>query len=165
MLEAGRAGWGPSGRNGGFLHGYWSGIGWLRDLVGDAAAVALCRAADGAIPAVRHLGADVWLHEAGMLRVSTTPSQEAAIDRTVAAGRAVGAPEEALALTPSEVRARCHSPRFRRGVFFRDGATVQPARLVLALRSAVLAAGVQLHERSPAAVSYTHLTLPTTERV
>jgi glycine/D-amino acid oxidase-like deaminating enzyme len=34
-------------------------------------------------------------------------------------------------------------------VFFRDGATVQPARLVRALRRAVVAAGVELYERTP----------------
>jgi glycine/D-amino acid oxidase-like deaminating enzyme len=43
---------------------------------------------------------------------------------------------------------RCSSPVFRRGVFYRDGATVQPARLLRALRSRVLAAGVRLHERT-----------------
>jgi glycine/D-amino acid oxidase-like deaminating enzyme len=45
---------------------------------------------------------------------------------------------------------RVRSPVFRKGVFFRDGATVQPARLVRALRRAVIADGVHLHERSPA---------------
>src|SRR4029077_20788744 len=38
------------------------------------------------------------------------------------------------------------SPVFRRGVFFPECATVQPARLVRALRRAVLDAGVVLHE-------------------
>ncbi len=38
---------------------------------------------------------------------------------------------------------------FRRGVFFRDGATVEPGLLVRALRRAVLDAGVVLHERTP----------------
>ena len=45
---------------------------------------------------------------------------------------------------------RVRSPVFRKGVFFPDGATVQPARLVRALRRAAIGAGVQLHERSPA---------------
>jgi glycine/D-amino acid oxidase-like deaminating enzyme len=35
------------------------------------------------------------------------------------------------------------------GAFFRDGATVQPARLARALRRAVLAEGIALHERTP----------------
>ncbi|MBD0291836.1 MAG: FAD-dependent oxidoreductase, partial [Thermoleophilia bacterium] len=41
-------------------------------------------------------------------------------------------------------------PRFRRGVFFRDGATVQPARLARALRRGVLDEGVALFERTRA---------------
>ena len=49
-----------------------------------------------------------------------------------------------------ELSRRCSSPAFRRGVFFRDGATVHPARLVRALRSEALAAGVRLHERTEA---------------
>ena len=49
-----------------------------------------------------------------------------------------------------ELAERCRSPRFRRGVLFRDGATVQPARLVKALRRAVLEDdGLDLHERTP----------------
>jgi glycine/D-amino acid oxidase-like deaminating enzyme len=50
-------------------------------------------------------------------------------------------------LDRGEVAERIRSPRFRRGVLIR-GATVQPARLVRALRRAALAAGVELHERS-----------------
>ena len=51
--------------------------------------------------------------------------------------------------TARRVRRRLDSPRFRRGVFFRDGAIVQPARLALALKRAALAAGVQLFEHTP----------------
>jgi glycine/D-amino acid oxidase-like deaminating enzyme len=52
------------------------------------------------------------------------------------------------------------SPVFRRGVFFPDGATVQPARLVRALRRQVLAAGVELHEHSPATFREGEVTTP-----
>src|SRR5439155_20372016 len=48
------------------------------------------------------------------------------------------------------VAERIRSPVFRRGVFFPDGATVQPARLVRALRRAALDGGIVLHEGSPA---------------
>ena len=41
---------------------------------------------------------------------------------------------------------RISSPVFRHGVFWPEGATVQPARLVAALRRAVIAAGITLHE-------------------
>ncbi len=39
---------------------------------------------------------------------------------------------------------------FRRGVFFRECATVQPARLVRALRRAAVAANIEIHEGSAA---------------
>jgi glycine/D-amino acid oxidase-like deaminating enzyme len=55
-------------------------------------------------------------------------------------------------LTRDELAERIRSPVFRRGVLFPDGATVQPARLVRALRRAVLDAGVELYEHSPAAL-------------
>src|SRR2546422_1004680 len=58
LLEASLCGDGPSGRNGGFLHGYWSNLGRLRERVGDEGALAVARAADGAIPAVSELGED-----------------------------------------------------------------------------------------------------------
>jgi glycine/D-amino acid oxidase-like deaminating enzyme len=150
LLEADRCGAGPSGRNGGFIHGYWAGVAGVRRTLGDDGAVRLARAAEAIIPGVRSLGADVWLREGGMLKVSTTPSQDAAIDRAVRAADELGAPEEAVALDERELAARVASPVFRRGVFFRECATVQPARLVRALRAAILAAGIELYEGTQA---------------
>jgi glycine/D-amino acid oxidase-like deaminating enzyme len=149
LLEARFCGFGPSGRNGGFCHGYWSYLPTLRSLFGDAAALELCRAGDLIVPGIRAFlegrGEDAWLREGGMLQVSTTPRQDAAVDEQLHAARAVGRPEEAEPRPAPGI-----SPRFRRGVFFRDGATVHPARLVRALRRAALDAGVQIHEGSPA---------------
>jgi glycine/D-amino acid oxidase-like deaminating enzyme len=149
VLEADVCGAGPSGRNGGFLHGYWASLGELVPLLGRDSALDLARAGERIVPAVRALDADVWLREAGMLMVSASPVQDAAIDAAVRAAADVDVREEAVALTQEEVAARIRSPAFRRGVFFPDGATVQPARLVRALRDAVVAAGVELYEQSP----------------
>ena len=152
LLEAEVVGWGPSGRNGGFLHGYWSNLGRLRELFGDSGALDVARAAARAIPAVRRLceqrGEDVWLREAGFLKVSAAPAQDSAIERLAASAKALGVEEEAVPLSAEEVAERCRSPRFRGGVFLRDCATVQPARLARALGRAVLAEGVVLHERT-----------------
>jgi glycine/D-amino acid oxidase-like deaminating enzyme len=149
VLEADQCGAGPSGRNGGFLHGYWASAAKTIATLGRARALELARAGEAIVPAVRALGADVWLREAGMLMVSAAPAQDAAVDAAVAAAVALGAPEEAVPLSIEQVRARIRSPCFRRGVFFRECATVQPARLVRALRDAVLAAGVELFEGTP----------------
>jgi glycine/D-amino acid oxidase-like deaminating enzyme len=149
LLEARRIGEGPSGRNGGFLHGYWSSLPTLRAVLGDEGALAVARASDAVTPAVRALGEDVWLREGGMLKVAATPAEDAAVERAVATARELGVPEEAVPLAPDEVAARISSPRFRSGVRYRDGATVQPARLALALKRAAVAAGVTLHEGTP----------------
>jgi glycine/D-amino acid oxidase-like deaminating enzyme len=153
VLEAEHCGAGPSGRNGGFLHGYWSSLARLRDRVGDAAALELARAGDRVIPAVRAFcerrGEDVWLREGGLLKVSASAAQDGAVRAAVEAARELGVPEEAVPLTPAEVAERCRSTAFRGGVRFRDGATIQPARLVRALRRAAVEAGVAVFERTP----------------
>jgi len=153
ILEKEIVGWGPSGRNGGVLHGYWTHLSRLRDLLGDAGALELARASDAAVPAIRSFaerqGSDVWLHEGGYLKVSASPAQDAAVERAVTTARELGVPEECVPLTADEVAERVRSPVFRRGAYYRDGATVQPARLARALRRAVLAAGVALYEGTP----------------
>jgi len=124
---------GPSGRNGGFLHGYWASLANLVSLLGRSRAVELARAGEG------------WL-----LMVSAAPAQDAAVDEAVAAARQVGFEDQAVPLGQEALAERIRSPVFRRGVYFPDGATVQPARLVHALRDAVLAAGIELYEHTPA---------------
>jgi glycine/D-amino acid oxidase-like deaminating enzyme len=146
MLEGEYCGAGPSGRNGGFIEGYWPAVGELRKLFGDEAAVRLASAGEGIRPAVRELGEDVWLQEAGMLMVATTARQEAAIDHAVATAESLGRPDQAVPLSRSQVAERCSSPLFRRGVLFPDTGTVHPGRLVRALRRRALDRGVVLHE-------------------
>jgi glycine/D-amino acid oxidase-like deaminating enzyme len=150
LLEAEHIGYGPSGRNGGFLETYWCALARLRSRIGDEAALTLAAASEGAFEAVQGLGEDVWLRKGGMLEVSTTRAQDDAVDDALRAAADLCEPERAVALSGGELAERCSSPVFRRGVWFPDAATVQPARLVRALRRAALATGVQLHERSPA---------------
>jgi len=147
VLEAARCGDGASGRNGGFLHGLWAALPRLIEILGDEQAVALAAEAAGVHGAVRALGEDVWLNESGLLTVATAPAHDAWLARAVEAAARVGRPEEALLLRPEELPLR--SPLFRGAVLYRDGATVQPARLVRALRRAVLAAGCVVHETTP----------------
>jgi glycine/D-amino acid oxidase-like deaminating enzyme len=85
-----------------------------------------------------------------MLMVSAAPAQDAAVEHAVAAAAAAGVPEQAVPLAPDGVAERIRSPVFRRGVFFPDGATLQPARLVRVLRRKVAEAGVRVHEGTPA---------------
>jgi glycine/D-amino acid oxidase-like deaminating enzyme len=149
VLEAEECGLGPSGRNGGFVHGYWSHLPRLRKRFGDEAALEVARVGDRIVPGIREFcerhGADVWLREAGMLRVSATPAQDHAVGDEVEAARELGAPDEAVPLDGEALAERIRSPVFRKGVFMRDGATIQPARLVRALRGAVMATA-SVHE-------------------
>ncbi len=153
VLEAEICGHGPSGRNGGFVHGYWAALASNLPVLGRDAALALARAGERIVPGIRAFaearGEDVWLRERGMLMVSAAPAQDAAVERAVEVAASLGAPEQAQALSAPELAARVSSPVFRGGVFFPDGATVHPGLLVRALRRAVVAAGVTLHERTP----------------
>jgi glycine/D-amino acid oxidase-like deaminating enzyme len=153
LLEAEICGHGPSGRNGGFVHGYWAALASILPVLGEEGALALARAGEAIVPGIRDWaagrGEDVWLREAGMLMVSAAPAQDRAVARAAEAAAGVGRPDQALPLSRDEVAGRLSSPVFRDGVFFPDGATVHPGLLVRALRRAALDAGVILHEQAP----------------
>lgn len=147
VLEATRCGDGASGRNGGFLHGYWASLGRLTAALGMDDAVVVARDAAGVYDAVRTLGEDVWLNQTGMLAVATGPAHDAELERAVSLAAAAGAPDQSVLVARDALPVR--SPVFRGAVRYPDCATVQPARLVRALRRAALAAGVVVHERTP----------------
>jgi glycine/D-amino acid oxidase-like deaminating enzyme len=150
LVEAEICGHGPSGRNGGFVHGYWGAFASILSVLGEEQALELARAGERIVPGIRAWtearGEDVSLREAGMLEVSAAPAQDASVQSAVTAAAGVGRPDQAVALTPEELARRISSPVFRGGVFYPDGATVHPGLLVRALRRAALDAGVRLHE-------------------
>jgi glycine/D-amino acid oxidase-like deaminating enzyme len=153
VLEAEICGHGPSGRNGGFVHGYWAALASILPVLGEDRALELARAGERIIPGIRawaeRRGEDVWLVEGGMLEVSAAPAQDASVDRAAAAAARVGREDQAALLTPEEVAQRVRSPVFRNGVFYPECATIHPGLLVRALRRAALDAGVTLHEGTP----------------
>jgi glycine/D-amino acid oxidase-like deaminating enzyme len=153
LVEGDFCGAGPSGRNGGFLHGYWASLPTAVTLFGAESALELTRAGDRIIPGVARFlearGEDAWLHVGGLLKVSAAPAQDEAIAHDAEVARSLRVPEEAVPLDRDEVAKHCASPVFRSGVFHRDGAIVHPGRLVRALRDAVLDAGIRLYEQSP----------------
>ena len=153
VLEAGLAGHGPSGRNGGFVSTLWDDLPILRDRVGDVAAVDVCRASERAVHGIgawcEAQDVDAWYRAGGTIQVATSGAQVGDWDEVVEACQAVGAPEEAKPLSAEEVAARCASPAFLGGMLMRTAANVQPARLSLGLRAKVIQAGVRVHERTP----------------
>jgi glycine/D-amino acid oxidase-like deaminating enzyme len=125
LVEAETCGAGPSGRNGGFLHGYWAGLADLLPLLGRERALQLARAGERIVPAVRAFcesrGEDVWLRESGLLMVSASPSQDDAVDRAVAAAAEVAAGEQAVPLDANGVAARIRPRFFGAASTFRTG--------------------------------------------
>ncbi len=145
VLEAGRCGFGPSGRNGGFLSTLWLSFPSLREAFGVERARELCAASSESVRAVgawcSEQEVDAWYREAPQLVVSAAPAQDG-VSADAVDGR------EVVALSMLDVRSVCDSPVFRGGVAAQLGATVHPARLAFGLRERLLARGVRIFEGS-----------------
>ncbi len=153
LVEADVCGHGPSGRNGGFCNVMWFSLPNMRERWGDRAALEVGRASSEAVAGIeafcRDERVDAWFRRGGYLQVSTAPAHDGIWDEAVAVCRELGEGEAVRELDRGEVAARCASPAFRAGALYPDSATVQPARLALGLRERLLAAGVEVYERSP----------------
>jgi glycine/D-amino acid oxidase-like deaminating enzyme len=150
VLEQDICGGGPSGRNGGFVTGWWDELPTLVERGGVDRGLAIARAIGDAVTqigdwCVRN-GVDAWYRQAGYMQVSAAPAQDGDWREAVELCSRLGVGEEYEELSPDEVQARCRGPVFRGGVFMRAGATVQPARLARGLRRVALERGVTIHE-------------------
>ncbi len=152
VLEQDICGGGPSGRNGGFLNSWWSGLGELCQRLGDEKALALCRAGSESVTSIGRFcsdnDVDAWFMYAGDLGVAGSKSQMGAWDDSVAASKRMGL-DLLQELDAGALRKRVDSPMFLGGVFDADAATVQPARLARGLRRVLLEKGVRIHEFTP----------------
>jgi glycine/D-amino acid oxidase-like deaminating enzyme len=150
VLEAGRCGFSPSGRNGGFVNGWWDKAGAVAAKAGDDAAVALSRAAQASVGAIgawcEAQGVDAWYTAAPHLLISAAPAQDGLWDEGVQGARRLGVGDEFTELSAAGVAARCRSPLFRGGALLRTAATVHPARLAFGLRDRLVGRGVDIHE-------------------
>ncbi|MFN8224801.1 MAG: FAD-dependent oxidoreductase [Gaiellales bacterium] len=153
ILEAGLAGHGPSGRNGGFVSTLWDDLPLLREGVGDAQAVEVCRASERAVRGIgtfcERQGVDAWYRFGGTIQVATSEAQVGDWDEVVEACREVGADDATIPLSASELGKHCQSDAFLDGMYLPVAANVQPARLSLGLRAKLLEIGVRLYEDSP----------------
>ena len=152
LLEGGVCGHGPSGRNGGFCESMWLSAPALRERFGDGPARALLNASSDSVSFIgdwcRSEDVEAWFDQSGYMCVSTAPAFDGVGREAVAAAAALGAPERVVELPGAEVRARCDSALFRRGVLIPDFATLQPARLALGLRRRLVERGARVFERS-----------------
>ena len=152
LLEAGLCGHGPSGRNGGFCESMWLSAPIVRERFGDDHARALLEASSRSVADIGAWCAgndvDAWFDQSGYMCVSTAPAFDEVGRRAVKAAAELGAPDAVQELSAAQVRERCASPVFRRGVFVPDFATLQPARLALGLRMRLVERGVRVFEQS-----------------
>lgn len=152
VLERDICGSGPSGRNGGFVTGWWDELPGLIAKFGEAEAVRTAQAMDGAIDELAAFArdegiGDQYRHD-GFLQVSAAPAQDGAWrSATEACGR-LGHGDRWRDASPEEVAAIARSPVFRSGAFMPHAGIVQPATLVRALRRAAIERGVVIHERT-----------------
>ena len=152
LLEQDICGGGPSGRNGGFVHGWWENLPDLARRYGREGALAIAREADEVVDGIgdwctRH-GVDAWFTKAGYMRVNAFPARERDWDGEVAELRELGVGDELRSMDADEVQRVCASPAFRDGLWMRSAASIQPARLARGLRRVLLERGVRIHEET-----------------
>ena len=153
LLEADRCGFGPSGRNGGFVNSMWFSLPTMRAMFGDEGALAVARLAGESVRQIgsfcEEQGVDAWFTHGGYLQASTSPRFDGTWSSIASACDELGAAGMLNELDHGGIAARCASPLFRRAAFYPEAATMQPARLAAGLRDRLLAAGVTIHEHTP----------------
>lgn len=150
LLEADICGGGPSGRNGGFLHGWWEYLPYLVERYGPAEGLRIAEASDEVVSGIgawcaRH-GVDAHFTPNGYLRVNAFPGVADDWQGSIADLERLGAPGQLVHLDRDAVQQRCASPAFGNGVLMPSAATVQPALLARGLRRVLLERGVEIHE-------------------
>ncbi|MEO8638607.1 MAG: FAD-binding oxidoreductase [Chloroflexota bacterium] len=150
LLEADICGAGPSGRNGGFLHGWWEYLPYLAKRYGTTEALRIAEASDEVVKGIgdwcqRH-AVDAHFTPHGYLRVNAFPSLPNDWGDTIAEMDRLGAPGQLVHVDRQAVQEICASPAFGEGLFMPSAATVQPALLARGLRRVLLERGVRIHE-------------------
>jgi glycine/D-amino acid oxidase-like deaminating enzyme len=155
VLEAEHVGFGASGRNGGWVSGFFSGPARsYRARSGPAALLALRRAmfaTVGEVAAVSEAEAiECELRHSGQLAVAIGDAQVEHQRAAIRAAREEGLGEDDLrTLTGPELEAMVHVQGARAATFTPHVARVQPARLVTGLAAAVERRGATIYEGTP----------------
>ncbi|HEY7630837.1 MAG TPA: FAD-binding oxidoreductase [Thermoleophilaceae bacterium] len=156
VLEAEVAGYGPSGRNGGWASSGISASPRAYERKSDREAVK--RATRETFNTVNEIGEvaeregiECGYLKAGMLTVATTAPQEERLADSVRASREVGMSDEDLwMLGPAESGALAAINRVRAASYTPHAARIDPARLVRGLAHACERLGVEIYERTRA---------------
>jgi glycine/D-amino acid oxidase-like deaminating enzyme len=156
VLEAAFAGYGASGRNGGWVTAEMPGsrARYARAAGGTAGVRALEEALRSTVDEVGRVCAaesiDCDFVKGGRLTVATTPSQLARMRAGLAADREWGDGDDVYQfLSRDEVRARVNVAGALAGVYAPASARIQPATLAAGLAAAAERRGVEIYEATP----------------
>jgi glycine/D-amino acid oxidase-like deaminating enzyme len=155
VLEREVAGFGASGRNGGWCSALFpASVAWLAARYGEAPAVAQHRAMQATLDEIADVVAaediDCGFTKGGTVVVARTPPQLDRARAEVTEARRWGFGEDDLALLGAdEARARLGAAGTLGATYAPHCAAVHPARLVRGLARAVERLGVTVHERTP----------------
>ena len=154
LVEAATAGFGASGRNGGFLeqsltHGIANGINHFPDEIDRIERLARESFA-GLVADISSYSIDCDLDLCGAINVATEAHQVEGLREEAEHQRRFGLAVE-LFDNPEAIQQQVASPLFLAGVWSKDGAgTIHPGKLAEGLLNAALAAGVRVHENTRA---------------
>ena len=152
LLEASTAGWGASGRNGGFVdasltHGLPNGAARFASELEALEELGRANLDELKADLARHRIDAAW-QDTGMLSVATRPHEMRELGEEAALLRRYG--WEAEVLDRDTVRAQVASPTYLGAVWQHTGlALADPGALALGLRRVALELGVRLYERTP----------------
>jgi len=154
LLEGGRIGWGASGRNGGqMIPGLRKGAAELVRAYGAERAKALFDLSLGARSLVLDLiarhGIDCDLKTSGHLLAAVKASDQRGMDEEARCLATVMAYPHAEVLSAAQTREQVDAP-YHGGLLDRMGGHMHPLNYTLGLAQAARAAGVTIHEQSPA---------------
>jgi len=154
ILEQKIAGFGASGRNGGWLYpGFPVSLGELASRCGVETARAIHYAMRATVDEVervlREEGIDAHFHRGGVLRLARGIHQVPALEETARTLERLGITDYAEWLSAEAVRERIRVTNAVAGLYSSHGAVIHPGRLVRGLARAVERRGATIFEETP----------------
>ncbi len=150
VLEAEQAGFGASGRNGGWLSGFFSGPPRAYGSGYDALQRAMFETVEEVARVLAEHAIDAEMARGGTLTVALDGAQLARLREAIAGARRHGVGEEDLReLSPAELDERVRVADAAGASFSPHVARVHPVKLLLGLAAAVQASGAEIYEHTP----------------